>query len=83
MTQPAVAVLGAHLSPAAEAGVRLPTRPRHPVHDRAGTGCRAKTVCDPFVGNDTYWYLTGIPELMAIAAERFERFACAEEGSGS
>lgn len=24
---------------------------------------------------DTYWYLTGVPELMAIAAERFERFA--------
>ncbi len=25
--------------------------------------------------SDTYWYLTGIPDLMAIAAERFERFA--------
>lgn len=24
---------------------------------------------------DTYWYLTGIPELMAIAAERFRRYA--------
>ena len=24
---------------------------------------------------DTYWYLTGIPSLMAIAAERFERIA--------
>jgi integrase len=23
----------------------------------------------------TYWYLTGVPELMALAAERFERFA--------
>ena len=23
---------------------------------------------------DTYWYLTGIPELMAIAAQRFEHF---------
>jgi integrase len=23
--------------------------------------------------SDTYWYLTGIPELMAIAAERFEQ----------
>jgi len=23
---------------------------------------------------DTYWYLTGVPELMAIAAKRFERF---------
>jgi integrase len=24
---------------------------------------------------DTYWYITGIPELMAMAAQRFERFA--------
>lgn len=24
---------------------------------------------------DTYWYITGIPELMAIAAERFHRYA--------
>ncbi len=23
----------------------------------------------------TYWYVTGIPELMALAAQRFERFA--------
>ena len=29
---------------------------------------------------DTYWYLTGIPELMTITAERFERFAVAERG---
>lgn len=29
--------------------------------------------------SDTYWYLTGVPELMAIAAARFERFGC--EGS--
>ncbi|MDO8127744.1 MAG: tyrosine-type recombinase/integrase [Candidatus Brocadiales bacterium] len=25
---------------------------------------------------DTYWYLTAVPELMAIAAARFEQFAC-------
>lgn len=25
--------------------------------------------------SDTYWYLTGVPELMSIAAERFHRFA--------
>jgi integrase/recombinase XerC len=25
--------------------------------------------------SDTYWYLTGVPELMAVAGERFERFA--------
>lgn len=24
--------------------------------------------------SDTYWYLTGVPELMAVAATRFERF---------
>ena len=24
--------------------------------------------------SDTYWYLTGVPDLMAIAATRFERF---------
>ncbi|TAL86512.1 MAG: integrase [Rhodanobacter sp.] len=28
--------------------------------------------------SDTYWYLTGIPELMAIAAARFERYAQGE-----
>ena len=27
---------------------------------------------------DTYWYLTGTPELLAIAGSRFERFAAAE-----
>jgi integrase len=27
---------------------------------------------------DTYWYLTGIPSLMAIAAQRFERFSGGE-----
>jgi len=30
----------------------------------------------------TYWYLTAVPELMAIAARRFERFARpGEEGT--
>jgi integrase len=29
---------------------------------------------------DTYWYLTGIPELMAVTAERFEQFAQCEKG---
>ena len=28
----------------------------------------------------TYWYLTGVPELMALAAERFERFAAGLPG---
>jgi len=29
---------------------------------------------------DTYWYLTGTPELLAIVGGRFERFARAEKG---
>jgi integrase len=29
--------------------------------------------------SDTYWYLTGVPELLAIAAHRFERYATAEQ----
>ena len=30
--------------------------------------------------SDTYWYLTGIPELLALAAARFERFAAPDHG---
>ena len=29
--------------------------------------------------SDTYWYLTGVPELMALAGERFETFATDSE----
>ncbi len=29
--------------------------------------------------SSTYWYLTAVPELMALAAETFERFANAQE----
>jgi integrase len=29
---------------------------------------------------DTYWYLTGVPELMSIAGRRFEQFACSTAG---
>jgi len=25
--------------------------------------------------SNTYWYLTGVPELMALAGSKFERFA--------
>lgn len=32
---------------------------------------------------DTYWYLTGIPELLRIAACRFERFVASDSGGGS
>ena len=40
---------------------------------------RAVLALSTYVGHakvsDTYWYFTGIPELMSIAAERFERYA--------
>lgn len=40
---------------------------------------RAVLALSTYVGHakvsDTYWYITGIPELMAIAAERFHRYA--------
>ena len=32
---------------------------------------------------DTYWYLTAVPELMALTARRFERFARREQESAS
>ena len=39
---------------------------------------RAVLALSTYVGHakvrDTYWYFTGIPELMAIAAERFQRY---------
>ena len=30
--------------------------------------------------SDTYWYLTGAPELLAIAGQRFEQFAARDQG---
>ena len=39
---------------------------------------RAVLALSTYVGHakvsDTYWYFTGIPELMAIAAERFQKY---------
>ena len=32
--------------------------------------------------SDTYWYLTGIPDLMAVAASRFGAFASVESCHG-
>jgi hypothetical protein len=29
---------------------------------------------------DTYWYLTGTPQLMSIAGDRFEHFASLADG---
>jgi len=31
---------------------------------------------------DTYWYLTGIPELFTVTGAKFERYACRKGGSG-
>ena len=33
--------------------------------------------------SDTYWYLTGIPELLDLAASRFERFSSPNPGGPS
>ena len=30
-------------------------------------------LCDPLVPADTYWYLSAVPELLALAAERREQ----------
>jgi integrase len=32
---------------------------------------------------DTYWYLEGIPELLALAGQRFEQFAAPTKGGAS
>ena len=32
--------------------------------------------------SDTYWYLTGVPELMAVVGEKFGRFVHGESGHG-
>lgn len=45
----------------------------------AGSGALALST---YVGHaritDTYWYITGVPELMAIAADRFHQYAAGE-----
>jgi len=30
--------------------------------------------------SDTFWYLTGFPELLALVGERFERFVAHDDG---
>ena len=46
---------------------------------QGGASDRDVLALSTYVGHvhisDTYWYLTGIPELMAIAAERFQSFS--------
>jgi hypothetical protein len=37
--------------------------------------CRLGAIDESAKVSDTYWYLTGVPDLMAIVGERFELFA--------
>jgi integrase len=50
-------------------------------HDRGTDIDNAVAALSTYVGHvkvsDTYWYLTGVPELMAIAGQHFERFTAA------
>jgi integrase len=50
-------------------------------HDRGADIDNAMAALSTYVGHakvsDTYWYLTGVPELMAVAGKRFEFFAAA------
>ena len=32
---------------------------------------------------NTYWYLTAVPELMAVVGSRFEQFCCSQMGDKS
>lgn len=48
-------------------------------HDHGADIGNAMAALSTYVGHakvsDTYWYLTGVPELLALAGERFELFA--------
>jgi integrase len=48
-------------------------------HERGADIGNAMAALSTYVGHakvsDTYWYLTGVPDLMAIAGARFEHFA--------
>lgn len=52
-------------------------------YQNGGAPDREMQALSTYVGHvhvsDTYWYLTGIPELMAIAAERFQGFVNHQE----
>ncbi|MEQ9212626.1 MAG: hypothetical protein RLP08_08515, partial [Marinovum algicola] len=53
-------------------------------HESGADIGNAMAALSTYVGHakvsDTYWYLTGVPELMAIAGGRFERFAAVVGG---
>lgn len=52
------------------------------LHEQGDDVNRCLPVLSIYVGHanvvDTYWYLTGIPDLMSLAAERFHRYAQGE-----
>jgi integrase len=54
-------------------------------HEHGAVIGNAMAALSTYVGHakvsDTYWYLTGVPDLMAIAGKRFELFA-ATAGEG-
>jgi integrase len=55
-------------------------------HENGADIDNAMAALSTYVGHvkisDTYWYLTGIPDLMAVAGKRFEVFAAAVEQDG-
>lgn len=48
-------------------------------HEHGADIDNAMAALSTYVGHakisDTYWYLTGVPELMAVAGKRFQLFA--------
>jgi integrase len=54
-------------------------------HDRGADIDNAMAALSTYVGHakvsDTYWYLTGVPDLMAVAGKRFELFAAGSGGN--
>jgi integrase len=53
-------------------------------HERGADIDNAMAALSTYVGHakvsDTYWYLTGVPDLMAVAGDRFEVFAAGSGG---
>ena len=53
-------------------------------HEHGADIDNAMAALSTYVGHakisDTYWYLTGVPDLMAVAGKRFELFAAGLEG---
>lgn len=53
-------------------------------HEHGADIDNAMAALSTYVGHakisDTYWYLTGVPDLMAVAGKRFEQFAASVEG---